>query len=51
MSVRDLDALYVALEDVNRLLDGVEPEDIRQRPHHSETHTYIHRGRRGGVAF
>ena len=47
MSVRDLDALYVALEDVNRLLDGAEPEDLRQRPHRSKTRTYIRRGRRG----
>ena len=47
LSVRDLDALYVTLEDMNWLLDGADPEDLHQRPPRSETRTYSRRGRRG----
>ena len=41
----------MALEDVNRLLDGTDPEDLRQRPHRNETHTYSRIGRRGVYLF
>ena len=47
LSVRDPDALYVALKDVNRLLDGADPEDLRQRLQRSDTRAYSRRGRRG----